>query len=301
VTARPGSRGRRAAAAIVDRGETVTDRSRDWMARQDVSTRPGTAIGWWKLYKRIDGPVQSLLLTTYVFLAVLPALLVFAEYMDHNPASLATHLVHRFGLTGSAAHQLRSLLTEDRRHELGSALFAILTALFFGLGFGRVVQHVYSRAWRIELRVRLTDQLRYGVVLVVLFAMILLLETQTKELAGDGFWAGAALTPVWLVVLTAFFVWAPWMLTHRRLDARDLVPGAALTALGLVVLMYLSTILMPTWVDIYATDFSALGMMVALFFWFGLSATVIVVGAGLSPILAERRDLLRSRWEELAG
>ena len=226
-------------------------------------------------------------------------MLVLAEYLDHNPAALAAHMVRRYGLTGSAASELRALLTSDRRHELGSAAFAIVTALFFGLGFGRVIQLVYARSWRIEVRERLADQVRYAAVLLVLFGMIALLEVQTKESTGHSFWAGAAIAPVWVAALAGFFVWAPWLLTRRLLAVRALLPGATLTALGLVALMYLSTAVMPAWIDLYATDFAGLGVMMALFFWLGLSSTVIVLTASLSPVLAERRDLLVSRRETI--
>jgi membrane protein len=288
----PRSRARRAASGLKARGGAAVDRPREWVARQDVTTRPGAAIGWWSRYRRIDGPLQSLLLTAYVFLAVVPAMLVLAEYMDSNPASLANHLVNTYGLTGSAAREIRAILTTDRHHELGSALFAIAAALLFGLGFGRVIQRIYSLAWRIEVRERLSDQARFAAVLLVLFAMIATLELQTKELAGDSFWAGAGLAPVWLVGLTVFFVWAPWWLTHRKLVARALLPSAALTAIGLVALMYISTAAMPTWIDLYASDYAGLGVVMALFFWLGLSSSAIVIAASLSPILAERRELL---------
>jgi membrane protein len=262
------------------------------VARQDPSTRPGVAIGWWSRYRGIDGPLQSLLLTTYVFLAILPAMLVLAEYVDRNPASLANHMISRYGLTGSAANQLRDILISGRTHELGSALFAIVAALFFGLGFGRVIQQIYARAWRIDVQETLSDQLRFAGALLVLFGLIVLLEVQTKELSGHSFWAGAALAPFWVIALALFFVWAPWMLTHKQLSARALIPGATVTALGLVALMYVSTVAMPTWVDFYATDYAGLGVVMALFFWFGLNSTVIVIAASLSPVLAERRELL---------
>jgi membrane protein len=286
------SRTRRAASDLRVRGGAAVDRRRDWLARQDASTRPGTAIGWWSRYRAIDGPLQSLLLTVYVFLAILPAMLVLAEYVDRNPASLANHMIRRYGLTGSAARELRGILAGDRRHELGSALLAILAALFFGLGFGRVIQHVYARAWRIEVREKLSDQARYAGTLLVFFGLIALLELQSKELAGGSAWAGAALAPAWVVALTLFFVWAPRMLTHRQLAARALLPGAIVTALALVALMYISTVAMPAWVDLYATDFAGLGVVMALFFWLGLSSTAIVLAASLSPVLAERRELL---------
>jgi membrane protein len=288
----PPPHARNEASGLRTRGGAAVDRRREWLARQDAATRSGVAIGWWSRYRGIDGPLQSLLLTTYVFLAILPAMLVFAEYVDRNPASLANHMISRYGLTGSAARELRGILAGDRRHELGSAVLAIGAALFFGLGFGRVIQHVYAGAWRIEIRERMSDQGRFAAALLVLFGLIVLLEVQTKELSGHSFWAGAALAPVWLVVLALFFVWAPWMLTHRQLSARALVPGATLTALGLVALTYISTVAMPTWVDLYATDYAGLGVVMALFFWFALYSTVIVIAASLSPVLAERRQLL---------
>ena len=40
----------------------------------------------------------------------------------------------------SAASLMHGVLEEGKAHELGSALLAIAGALFFGLGFGRVLQ-----------------------------------------------------------------------------------------------------------------------------------------------------------------
>src|SRR4051794_36783372 len=187
---------RRTATRVWVRGAAAAARPAEWAAKQDASTRRGTAIGWWTRSRGIDGPLQSLLLTTYIFLAILPAMLVFAEYMDSNPASLADHMIRQYGLNGSAAGQLRAILVSDRQHELGSALIAIVAALFFGLGFGRVLQHVYADAWRITVRETLIDQFRYAAALLVLFGMIALLELQTKELSGASAWKSTALAPV---------------------------------------------------------------------------------------------------------
>ena len=46
-------------------------RGRDWVERQDPSSRPGVAIDAWRRYREIDGPLQSLLLTVYVLAAPL--------------------------------------------------------------------------------------------------------------------------------------------------------------------------------------------------------------------------------------
>jgi membrane protein len=277
------------------RAGAVVERPRAWVAGGDEASRRRVAVSWWSRYRGIDGPLQSLLLTVYVFLAILPAMLVLAEYFQHNPAALADHLIRRYHLTGSAAGMFRDVLAGDRRHKLGTALIAIASALIFGLGFGKVLQLIYSRAWGIETQERLTDQFRYAVVLLVIFGLIALLLLQTTLIADHPPWAGLAIAPAWALVLCGYFVWAPRYLTHSLLAARDLLASATLTALGIVILMLASSYAMAPWIDFYATDFSGLGVFMALFFWLGLSSTVIVVCASLSPVLAGRRSYIRAR------
>src|SRR5262249_31090139 len=113
------------------RAGAVVDHGREWVAHQDPSSRPGVAIGAWRRYREVDGPLQSLLLTSYILLAVVPALLVMEEYLNSHPAALANHLVHHYGLSNTTGDLLRSVLVHDREHELGSALLAIAGALFF--------------------------------------------------------------------------------------------------------------------------------------------------------------------------
>jgi membrane protein len=223
-----------------------------------------------------------------------PAILVLAEYLDSNPAALADHITHHYNLNAPTATTIRGVLVDSKTHELGSALLAIAGALFFGLGFGRVLQLVHIRAWGIPLRVKQTDQGLYALVLLALFGIILLLLVQTKELAGGPLWRGLALAPGWVAVLLGYFLWAGRLLTHRRVAARDLLPGAAATAVGLVVVMIGSDYVMQFWVDFYAKDYGGLGVVMAIFFWIGLSSTIIVASASACPALAERRRRSRS-------
>ncbi len=103
----------------------------------------------------------------------------------------------------------------------------------------------------------------------------------------------AALAVGWVALLVLFFVWAPWLLTRKRITRRDLLPGAVLTALGLVVLMIVSSHVMQFWVDLYARDYGGFGVILAIYFWILFSSGVIVWAASLSPSLAARRDLRR--------
>jgi uncharacterized BrkB/YihY/UPF0761 family membrane protein len=88
-------------------------------------------------------------------------------------------------------------------------------------------------------------------------------------------------------------VWAPWLLTHKRITRRDLLPGAVLTAFGLVALMLISSFVMELWVNLYARDYGGFGVVLAIYFWILFSSGIIVWAASLSPALAERRDVRR--------
>ena len=225
-----------------------------WVDRQDPASLPGVAITAWRRYRAVDGPLQSALLSLYVLIAVLPALLVMEEYLDAHPNALAEQLSHHYGLSTETAALLRSGLVEGHAHELGSALLAIAGALYFGIGFGRVLQLVHARAWRLDLPTRQSDYALYAFVLLAVYGLILLLLVQLTELKDTGPWIGKLLAVGWIGLLVLFFTWLPWLLTHRRISRRDLLPGAALTALGLVVLMLISSHVMEPWVNLYARD-----------------------------------------------
>ncbi len=85
------------------------------------------------------------------------------------------------------------------------------------------------------------------------------------------------------------------LLNRKRIARRDLLPGAVLTALGLVVLVFVSSRVMQFWVDLYARDYGGFGVILAIYFWILLSSGLIVWAASLSPSLAARRDLRRGR------
>jgi membrane protein len=267
---------------------------RAWVERQDPASPAGVTISAWRRYQAVDGPLQSALLSLYVLVAIVPALLVMEEYLDARPAALAEHLVRHYGLNASTAALLRDVLGQGRTHELGSALLAIAGALLFGVNFGRVLQLVHVRAWQISLPTRQTDYAVYAAVLIGAYGLILLLLVQLTELRGGPSWLRMTLAPVWVGLLIVFFLWAPWLLTHKLVTRRDLLPGAVLTAVGLVALMIVSSYVMQFWVDLYARDYGGLGVVLAIYFWIAFSSAVIVGAASLSPSLSERRNRRRS-------
>jgi membrane protein len=269
----------------------LSRRGQEWAERQDPSSPSGVAIEAWRRYRAVDGPLQSALLSIYILVAVLPALLVMEEYLDPHPNALANQLVHHYRLNASTSELLHNVLGQGRSHELGSALLAIASALVFGIGFGRVLQLVHSRAWKLDLATGPFDQVGYGAVLAGLYGLLLLLLLQLNEFHTSSTLVKALLGVGWVGFLTLFFDVAPWLLTHKQISRRDLLPGAVLTALAVVGLMIVSSFVMQFWVDLYARDYGGFGVVLAIYFWIAFSSAVIVGAASLSPALAARRSL----------
>lgn len=276
--------------SVKSRLRELSRRGRDWVERQEPDSPAGVAIGAWRRYRAVEGPLQSALLSLYILVAVLPALLVMEEYLDPHPNSLANSLVHHYRLNGATSDLIHNVLGAGRSHELGSALLAIASSLIFGIGFGHVLQLVHARAWGLELPTGVLDQVGYGAVLAGLYGFLLLLLVQLNDFHPRSIVVKALLGIGWTAFLTLFFVVAPWLLTHRLIARRDLLPGAVLTAVALVVLMVVSRFVMQYWVDLYARDYGGFGVVLAIYFWIAFSSAVIVGAASLSPALAERRS-----------
>ena len=274
---------------VRERVSAVSDRAQTWIDGLDPASRKGVAVEAWRRYRAVDGPLQSALLSLYMLVAVLPALLVIEEYFDSHPAALANRLVHHYGLNAQTAELLRTVLADTRVHELGSALLAIASALFFGLGFGRVLQLVHMRAWRVSVPSRATDQGLYAAVILALYGLIVLLLFQLNELRGSPAWVGWTLAVGWAALLALFFTWAPSLLLHRQVGRRDLLPCGVLTAVGLIVLTGVSRVVIEPWVNLYARDYGGLGVVLAIYFWIAFYSFVIVAAASLAPALAQRR------------
>ena len=262
-----------------------------WAEERDPGSPSGVAIGAWRRYRAVGGPLQSALLSLYILVAVIPALLVIEAYFDSHPSALAHRLARHYDLSTQTASLLTSVLAQDRRHELGAALLAILGALVFGLGFGRVLQLVHARAWQVELRTRATDQGLYALILLGVYGFVLVFLVQLTELQGSPFWVRPVLGLGWIGLLVLFFTWAPSLLLHGEITRRDLIPGAVLTAVGLVVVMIVSSFVMEVWINLYASDYGGFGVVLAIYFWLAFSSAVIVWAASLSPPLSERRAL----------
>ena len=98
-------------------------------------------------YQAADGQLYAVLLAAYVFLTLLPAMLIESSFLFKDPNAWATRIEHRLGLTGPTAAFFHSVMVGAGEHKLSSVLIGIVNLFLFGLGFGRVLQPVHARSW----------------------------------------------------------------------------------------------------------------------------------------------------------
>lgn len=276
------------------RGAAAYSKGRLWIENQPPQSRKGATVGWVRRYQAADGQLYAVLLTAYFFLTVVPLLLLESTYIYSDPAALAHRLEHRLDLGSATSALLTDVLTGASGHKLAAVLIAAIDLFFFGLGFGRVLQLVHARSWSIDLRKRVVaDQVRYAEVLGAMAVLTCVYTLQTKALRGDAAWIGYVLDIGWIALLIGFFVWAPRLLLHKRVAARDILPGAVFTIVGFALLRLISGLLLKHWLEWYSKTYGSIGIVMAIFFWLILLSTMMVLGAALSPAFAHRRDLLR--------
>jgi len=273
-------------------GIAVADRGKAWADQQQPSSRTGAVIGWVTRYREADGQLYAVLVTAYIFVTVLPFLVVLETLLYRDPAALSDHLIKRLHLTGPTAALVAQVIGGASANKFGSALIAVGSILVAGLGYGRVLQLAHARSWRIPAQKGMvTDQLRYFTSLLVLLGLLALYLVQSKLLSGRPAWIGWALTPIWIAIILGYFVWLPRLLLHNRVSVRDVLPGAVLTTVALIGMRIMSSFLLVNWLVWYSKYYGGFGVVMALFFWLTLAATILVVAAALSPPLAERRQL----------
>jgi hypothetical protein len=83
------SSGREGRSRTAARARAAAARGQAWVESRDPASKTGVAIGAWQRYRLVEGPMQSALLSLYILVAVLPALLVMEEYLDPKPNALA--------------------------------------------------------------------------------------------------------------------------------------------------------------------------------------------------------------------
>ena len=160
----------------------------------------------------------------------------------------------------------------------------IAGALWAGLGVTVALGRAFEVVWdvpRLEQRSGLAERVR-GLAIIGVMALVLGAATAVTALSvAGGFLLGFAVDGA---VLLAVF----WLYTARPLRIRDLLPGVALAALGVVALQSIAGWYFEHAVERADDTYGTFALVIGLLSWFLLLAQLLLI-AGEVNVVAHRR------------
>jgi YihY family inner membrane protein len=227
------------------------------------------------------------LIAYYAFFSVFPLLLALVSILgfvlEDDPGlreDIVDSTLAQMPVLGSQIAGAADPLTGS-----GIALaVGIAGALWAGLGVTVALGRAFEVVWdvpRLEQRSGLAERVR-GLVIIGVMAVVLGAATAVTALSvAGGFLLGFAVDGA---VLLAVF----WLYTARPVRLRDLLPGVALAAVGMVALQSIAGWYVDHAVERADDTYGTFALVIGLLSWFLLLAQLLLLAAEVNVVLHRR-------------
>lgn len=255
-----------------------------------VLLAPASPIGaWLERLIAVQAADRAVAIGAQAFGALIPLLIVYSAVVPVvDSRDFATSLIERMGLKGSAAQSMRDVLVPPTGVAGGVTAISFVLVVVSALALARAMQRLYEVSY--ELPASGLRGTPWHLLWIALIPIYLTLRPLVSGLAG-GWWqiAGSLLlgAGAWLAT--------PYILLGRRLNWRQLVPGAVFTSLGMTALGGVSLIYLPHSVSSSARHYGAIGVAFSLLSWLVLVGFVLVGTATAGAVTLKRLEAWRSR------
>jgi membrane protein len=215
------------------------------------------------------------------FSALIPLLIVYGTVVPLVDAqSFSTRIIHRLGLTGTAAQSTREALIPIGGAGGTVTVISCLLVVVSSLSLARALQRLYEVSYGLPaLGIRGTP---WHLLWIALIPLYLTLRPEVSEAAG-GLWHVAAS----LGLAAIAWLGTPYILLARRMTWLHLLPGALFTALGMTGLGVASVIYLPHSVSSSSSHYGTIGVAFSLLSWLVLAGFVLVGTAAAGAVTLE--------------
>ena len=238
----------------------------------------GFALAVHKRYGELYGNQMASAVTLTAFLTLFPLVLVgiaVVGFLAVGSEDLPERIVENLGLTGRAADTITDAVGTAEKSRRLASIIGIVGLLWTGLGLASAVTYAYNTVWQVRDRgikdrlVGLSWLAGMGVLLAATFAASSVIELLGGGLTVVVIVAGIALN-------TALFLWTSWVLPHRRVPIRALLPAALVGGVGLEILKVVGTILVPRLVANSSALYGSIGVVFAMLAWLLVFGRLVV-------------------------
>ncbi|HKG03555.1 MAG TPA: YhjD/YihY/BrkB family envelope integrity protein [Conexibacter sp.] len=229
---------------------------------------------------------RSIALGSLGFTALVPLLVIASAFLPGTDG-LANELIERFHLHGSTAQLVREVFAQPDAVRQSVSWLGVLLLVGASLSFTRGLQRVYERAWRLEARGLAGT--KSGLIWIAGIVVWSTLFASARDSLLDLTGPLASL----IILLTGdaiMWLWSPWILLARRVDWRQLVPTALLTAVAMTAISIGSVIYMPEAIGRSATHYGPIGIAIALVSWLVGVGFALTLCAGIGAVLGGEWD-----------
>ncbi|MGA5219832.1 YhjD/YihY/BrkB family envelope integrity protein [Streptomyces cinereoruber] len=229
-------------------------------------------------------------------LTLVPLLIVVAAADLARGQGFARWLVQGLGVTEVSQEEVEELFGRPGQALQRTTAFGLAALAAFGVTFGSAVQTGYERVWDLPTA-RWHTMWRHVVWLAVLVAALLVFVAFPAP-EGAPALTTAAVALGDLLGTFLFFWWSQRFLLCGRIRWRALLPGAVLTALGLLGLRIFSQLVFSPLIASNAVTYGQFGTVLVLQSWLVGVGFVVYGGALVGRLVHE--DLVLRRLRRLA-
>jgi len=204
-----------------------------------------------------------------------------------DPADLETSLDDH-GLGTWLAAAVAQFARSSDGHEWWLLLVGAWLVLWTGYTCTKALVLAHAAIWHVDPP-KISRPLRMSLIFNGLTVGFIAAMGGARSLREDGGLDGHVATLLVFVVPFAFWLGASRALPNRAASWRDLVPGAALVAVGLQAMHLFTTYFLGPKLESATQLYGVIGITTTILFWFYIAGRLIITAATLDAALAERR------------
>lgn len=285
---------------FVDRGRARADAAvagvYHWLENNRVTRLPWSVV---QTFSRADGALLSGSMAYYTFLSILPLLLV-AGFLA---ATLSNSSIQIHGALASAIERIApalegpQILNQLIDARVGFGLLGLVSVAYAGSGFIGALTAALNRMWHVDAGRNPLGQKLVNLGFVVLLSVVLVgsagATLWVSYLAEEAFGTSApGVVRLIELVGAPLSMFALLLLLYRLLPAlsiswRSQIPGALVGMVGVELLKRAFAFWAAHSAGIGALPRSLFSVVILLI-WFGFFGQVVLYGAALNVVLAER-------------
>ena len=250
-------------------------------------------IGWLlrvqDRFSEVNGTALANGIALQAFLSIFPLLIVAISvvgFIAQGDVTFAGDVIDSFGLTGSAATNMREAIANAQDTKSAAGVIGLLGLFWTGLAVIAAVQRSVDLTWQ-TVPQGLKDKLRavawlLGAVLIFVgsFALSVLINFLPGFFAPLSIIAGIAVNVV-------LFLWTFSALGRLPVGWRAQLPGALVCAVGFEILKLIGAVYIPRLVANSSQLYGSLGIVVAIIAWLAFFGRLLVYGSVVNVIRYE--------------